>query len=290
MKLKIVATIVGFIGCMLLGACWQKQHEEAAEIAEEIADSLIMDSIYAEADTLLLDKETAITPLPASVDEFFGDFIFNFDQSNRLQRNRIRFPLPIIDIDGNKRLVEKRDWKHHYMFLQQDFCTVFWKSRQDMNLAQDTLISEAQVEQIYLHSRQINSFFFQRDSNTRQWMMIEEKIIPFEETELGPFLDFYRQFASDSVFQRHHIANPLSFSTVDEENEFALIEGNINKEQWFEFKPDMPKDILVNIHYGQDYHHPHRLFLQMRGINNGLQSLFTFKRHGEQWRLTALEN
>ena len=289
MKLKMAAAIAGIIGCMFLVACWQKQHEERTDDEEETADSLLKEPSEEDADTLFLDKVTADTPLPASVDELFGDFIFNFDQSNRLQRNRIHFPLRIVDANGKERFIERQDWKHHYLLLQQDFCTVLWKSRRQMDAEQDTVLTQAQVEQIYLHSREINTYYFKRNDNN-QWMLAEVRIIPFDKSEIGTFLDFYHQFASDSIFQRQHITDPLPFTTVDEDNEYALIEGSINKEQWFEFKPDMPQDVFVNINYGQKFHHSHRLLLQMRGIDNGLQSLLTFRRFGDQWRLTALEN
>ena len=291
MKLKMVVALGGIACCVVLGACWQKQQEaSSAEAESEATDTLTRENAEEAADTLLLDKETAETPMPATVDEFFGDFIYNFDQSNRLQRSRIVFPLPITETNGEQRLIERRDWKHHYLFLQQEFCTVLWNSHKQMDLAQDTSLTHARVEQIYLHSRKIQAFLFERDSLSRQWMLVGEQIIPFEHTELSSFLDFYRQFSTDSIFQRQHVVEPLQFTMVDEENEYELVNGVINRDQWFEFQPDMPRDVLININYGQTYNRRSRIYMQMRGINNGLQTLFTFQRKGEQWQLKAFEN
>ena len=290
MKRQIAAVVTVVVCCILLGACWNQQRKAASTSTEEATDTLTADSLFEDADTLLLDRETERAPLPASVDEFFGDFIFNFDQSNRLQRNRVRFPFTVVEANGNRRTIEQREWQHHYLFLQQEFCTVLWTSHHQMDLAEDTALTRASVEQIYLHSRQVNCFQFERDSISRQWFLTEERVIPFENVELSDFYDFYRKFTADSIFQRQHVANHLRYITYDEENEYEPIKGNINADQWFEFQPEIPQSVLTNINYGQTYGKAARIIMQMRGINNGLQNLFTFQREGDHWRLTVFEN
>lgn len=291
MKRQIAAVVTVVVCCLLLGACWNQQRKAAATpTEEESTDTLAADSLLEDADTLLIDRETAHTPLPAAVDEFFGDFIFNFDQSNRLQRNRIRFPFTIVEANGTRRTIQQREWQHHYLFLQQDFCTVLWTSHRQMKMAEDTTITRASVEQIYLHSRQVNSYRFERDSVSRQWFLTEERVLPFEDVELSDFYDFYSKFTADSIYQRHHVSNHLRYITYDEENEYEPIKGNINADQWFEFQPEIPQSVLTNINYGQAYGKAARIIMQMRGINNGLQNLFTFQREGDRWRLTVFEN
>lgn len=289
MKGKQAAILFSFVCIVIVVACVSRQQSESSQQEDNALDSLVADSIAAEADTLLLDLETRDTPLPEAVDEFFDDFIFSFDQSNRLQRSRIVFPLPVVDGNGETRFIQRQDWQHRYLFLRQDFCTVLWNSRRQMVLAQDSAVHDARVDQIYLHSRQIESYVFHRDSTTGQWMLTEECIIPFEHTDLAAFLDFYGKFATDSVFQRHHVADPLRFSTSDEDD-FNTIQGTINRDQWFEFQPEMPQDVLIHIAYGQTFTNPHRMLLQFRGIRNGLQCIFVFNRDREHWRLTEFEN
>lgn len=289
MKRKQAAILIGLVCMALAVGCVSRQNDTPSDTEESLLDSLAEDSIAAAADTLLLDLETRDTPLPKTVDEVFDDFIFSFDQSNRLQRSRIVFPLPVTEGNGEKHYIQRQEWQHHYLFLHQDFCTVLWNSRRQMDLAQDSTVHEARVDQIYLHSRQINSFVFQRDSMSGQWMLTEECIVPFEHTDIAPFLDFYSKFATDSIFQRHHVADPLRYSTSDNED-YDTVEGTINTDQWFEFQPEMPQDVLVHIAYGQTFANSHRMLLQFRGIRNGFQSLFIFHRDGERWRLTDYEN
>lgn len=289
MKGKQAAILISFVCAAMVVACVNHQNNSHLEQEDPVLDSLTADSIAAAADTLLLDTETMNAPLPEAVDELFDDFIFSFDQSNRLQRNRILFPLPVIEGNGETHYIQRQDWQHNYLFLHQDYYTVLWNSRRQMELAQDTTVNDARVDQIYLHSRQIDSYVFHRDSISRQWMLTEKCVVPFDHTDMAAFLDFYGKFATDSVFQRRHITDPLRFSTTDDDN-FEMVQGTINKEQWFEFQPDMPQDVLVHIAYGQTFSHPHQMLLQIRGISNGLQSLFVFHRDGESWRLTELEN
>ena len=289
MKGKQAAILLCFVCTAIIIACVSRQKNSSSEQDTNVLDSLAADSIAAEADTLLLDIETMDEPLPEAVDELFDDFIFSFEQSNRLQRNRIHFPLPVIDGNGETHYIQRQDWQHHYLFLHQDFCTVLWNSRRQMELAQDSTVRNARVDQIYLHSRQITSYVFHRDSTSGQWMLTEECIVPFEHTDMAPFLDFYSKFVTDSTFQRHHVADPLRFTTSDEDD-FTTVQGTINTDQWFEFQPEMPQDVLVHIAYGQTFTNTHRMLLQFRGISNGLQSLFVFHRDGERWRLTEFEN
>ena len=289
MKRKQAAILFCLVCIALVVACVSRHENNVSDSDESLLDSLAEDSIAAAADTLLLDLETLDTPLPKTVDEVFDDFIFSFDQSNRLQRSRIIFPLPVTEGNGEKHYIQRHEWQHHYLFLHQDFCTVLWNSRRQMDMAQDSSVCEARVDQIYLHSRQIDSYVFQRDSMTGQWMLTEECIVPFEHTDMAPFLDFYSKFVTDSLYQRHHVADPLRYSTSDNED-YDTVVGTINTDQWFEFQPEMPQDVLVHIAYGQTFSNKNRMLLQFRGIRNGLQSLFIFHRDGERWRLTDFEN
>jgi len=272
-----------------LATCTSKQQRAITDTPADEADSLFLDSLESAADTLLLDIETAEVPLPETVDELFNDFLFSFDQSNRLQRSRIRFPLPVVGVNGETTFLQRRDWQHHYLLLHRDFCTVLWNTRRQFSMAQDTTVSEARVDQIYLHSRMIESFVFQRDSVNGLWMLTELCKIPFGHTDLAPFLDFYREFTTDSAFQRRHVSDPLKYVTIDAET-YEPTTGSINADQWFEFQPEMPADVLINIAYGQTYNDPRRMILQLRGISNGMESILGFIHDGHTWRLRELEN
>ncbi len=282
--------VVAMLALMMLGGCSGNSSFRTKDGAYEFEDSVRMDSLLKAEDTLALDELTEEAPLPMSVDELFDDFIFSFDQSNRLQRARVEFPLMVIEADGSVRTIEHNDWHHHYVFLQQDFCTAFWDSPSQMRLPQDTTITHARLEHIFLHSRQVDAYIFNRDTMNGQWFLSEERISSFEHSPLASFFDFYQRFATDSIYQQQHLAQTLRFRTADEENDYEIIEGTIDADQWTEFAPELPEDVLVCINYGQSYNNPKQMLMQLRGISNGLQNLLRFQRDNGEWRLTEFEN
>ncbi|MCR4995542.1 MAG: DUF4348 domain-containing protein [Bacteroidales bacterium] len=256
----------------------------------ETEDSLQMDALLEAEDTLVLDELTEETPLPVSVDELFDDFIFNFDQSNRLQRGRIRFPLTVVEADGAHHSIERRDWHHANIFLHQDICTVFWNNAADMSMPRDTDIVHARLEHIFLHSKQVEVFVFDRDTISGQWYLTETQKTTFEHSPLASFLNFYQRFATDSIYQRQHLAHTLGFTTTIEESDYEVIRGTIDDEQWEQFAPELPQDLLVCVNYGQTYHNPNQIWMQLRGLSNGLQNLLRFQKSEGNWKLTEFEN
>lgn len=277
---------------LMLVACHSRREVSTASRnpSEKLTDAE-WDTLQADVDTFPLDEELAEEPVPVTVDEMFDDFAFAFDQSNRLQRQRIRFPLDVVEADGERHEIERSEWEHQSIFLGQDYCTVLWNARRQMTLNEDSSITEVSVEQIYLHSRQVEAFHFQRDTLSGQWQLTMRSTTPFEHFDLMNFLDFYRQFATDSIFQRQHVHDPLRFSMTYEDSETSSIEGTIDVDQWFEFAPEMPQDVITNIRYGQTYPNPNRIIMQMRGFSNSLQNLFTFRRNvSGEWQLIAFEN
>lgn len=258
---------------------------------EDVRNIMLHDSIVAETDTFATDTfALEPEPVPAAVDELFDDFIFTFDQNKRLQRERVRFPF-VIDEEGvTDSIVERSQWQHHHVFMLQDFCTVLWTSARQMLLSQDIDVSRADVEQIYLHSRNVTSFDFERDTVNGHWMLMRERRYNFDQTPLAHFLDFYARFATDSTYQRSHVSNQLRFVSTDEEGIEEPVVGFIDVDQWFEFAPELPRDVLTNIRYGQEYADLRRVIMQMRGISNGLQIELSFVREGDSWRLVGYEN
>lgn len=275
--------------CSGVLSCGRKQ--SSTEVAEwDAEEESVPDSVLAMGDTLLLDEEEETTAMPVAVDELFDDFVFAFDQSNRMQRRRVHFPFVVTAPDGDTLSVtHRRDWHHHYLFFQKDFCTALYNYAGQTKLSESTQGQWAVVEQIYLHQRQISQFHFDRDS-LGQWLLTSGQSLSFEQSELGSFLDFYREFSTDSIFQRQHISNTLHYVTFDEDMEYEPLEGTISADQWPQFAPELPRDVITNIRYGQTYDNPNRMVLEMRGIASGLQVLLYFQQQAGEWRLTGLEN
>ena len=291
MKLRSFAIFI--TGAMTLLACRDAGRAPIfsdAEVRQLMGgDTIGSTDATVEADTFAIEPE----PLPHAVDELFDDFIFAFDQNTALQMERVRFPFHI-DAIGNEAdsIVNRQQWHHHHVFMHQDFYTVLWGSPREMLLADDIDVAQAAVEQIYLHSRNATSLDFQRDSTSGKWQLVAEQRRSFDEmsSSMMDFLDFYANFATDSIFQRRHVSNNLRFVSTDEDGEDEPIVGFIDVDQWFEFAPELPRDVLTNIRYGQDYSNLRRVIMQMRGISNGLEIQLSFVRDNGTWRLVGYEN
>ncbi len=287
----VVAAIVLCVAVACLSACGGRGSLSKSDADEVEIDSVLLDSIFESEDTFDLDDEPSLEVSKLPQNELFDDFIFKFDNSARLQRSRVHFPLPVSSVSGETQSISLSEWRHHSLFLGQDFCTVLWNSRSQMDLAKDSSVIKASIEHIYLHSRTINSYLFERDTLNGQWMLTQISDTPFEDNILHQFFDFYRQFATDSTYQRLHVRSPLRFTTIDEDAEYETISGTIDPDQWFEFAPELPQDVITNVNYGQAYPNPNRMVLQMRGLANGLQTLMVFQRDlSGNWQLTDYEN
>ncbi len=259
------------------------------------ADSL-WDVFDDEPDTQLL--ATGMTASPeaeedacddGSIDELFDDFAFAFDASERLQRCRVVFPITVTT-DTSVVTYDSRQWHHPTLFLGLDYCTVLWNTEAEMQSYDDVNSRYAAIEHISLLRRTITAYAFERDSITDRWMLTAQTETGFDHSELASFLDFYRRWAADSVYQCRHLAHTLRYTMADENTEEGSIEGFIAAEQWPEFAPEVPADMLVNVRYGQTYHDPAQIVMQVRGLSNSMQNLLTFRRDGLTWRLTAFSN
>lgn len=239
------------------------------------------------ADSLeqIAEKET---PKPMEADELFDDFIFNYASDENLQRQRTVFPLPYYNVDTPSR-IEKKYWKHDYLFTRQSYYTMLFDNEEDMDLIGDTTLNSVQVEWIFLQTHMVKKYYFERKNG--MWMLEAINLRHMEKGENENFVDFYTHFASDSLYQREHIRNPLQFVTIDPDDEFSILETTLDVDQWFAFRPNLPTDKLSNINYGQKNEDlSDSKILKVNGIGNGYSNVFYFKKRNGEWELYKYED
>ena len=148
--------IAGVILLGLLGACSNKKAkiDPFASITQEV------DSIRHKADSIHLD-ELPEDPQPIQADESFDDFIYNFASDDVLQRQRVKFPLPYYNGD-KKANIEERNWKHDNLFTKQHYYTLLFDKEEDMDLVGDTSLTSVQVEWIFVKTRMMKKYYFER--------------------------------------------------------------------------------------------------------------------------------
>lgn len=225
--------------------------------------------------------------MPKAADELFDDFLFNFAASRKLQMERIHFPLAVYRNDKLKKHIAKRHWKMEHFFMRQDYYTLIFDNRKQMNLMKDTTIDHVVIEKVFYSRKVVQQFLFNRING--QWMMTSINYKPMYQNMNSSFLKFYGSFATDTAFQSRHLHNPVKFTGPDPDDDFSTMTGEIEPETWPAFAPQLPHGMIYNIIYGQKYTESSQKIFVIRGIANGMETRLTFKRIKGRWQLMKLE-
>ena len=66
------------------------------------------------------------------------------------------------------------------------------------------------------------------------------------------------------------------------------MEGLLTPDTWPAFAPELPRDMIYNIIYGNTTTQGNQKIFVIRGIANGLEMELTFKKTDGKWMLTRL--
>ena len=225
--------------------------------------------------------------LPKAADELFDDFMYYFATNERLQRRRIAFPLTIVDEKRNeKSTVDEEQWKMEPFFTTDDSYTLIFDNSEQREALQDTTIDCTVVEKIFLEDDSVCQYAFKR--NDGRWMLTGIRMQAMAVNPYAAFLNFYREFTKDSVFQRKSLSDEIAFTGPDPDDDFSTMEGFITPEAWDAFAPELPTDSIYNIVYGEQNASAKEKVLVICGISNGLETELTFQQKKGKWKLTKL--
>lgn len=274
--------ILGFILFAFLFSCGNKK----ANMSPFDAITGMVDSANHVTDTV---SHTSVEAEPEdAADELFDDFIFNYASDEALQRQRTVFPLPYNDgetVSG----IEEESWEHDNLFARQNYYTMLFDKESDMEMVGDTALTSVQVEWIFLKTRVVKKYNFQRDKG--RWMLRSIDLRHIDKRQNEDFIDFYARFATDSLYQSRHISDPLQYITIDPDDEFSILETTLDLNQWYAFRPVMPAEQLSNIDYGQkNDDHSNTKILKVNGIGNGFSNIFYFRKRGGEWEMYKYED
>lgn len=272
-----------FAACMLM-LTWTTGCSDKKPVA---ADSVVVDSLPA-VDTAAVDTMDQLISeqqMPKAADELFDDFIFNFAANRKLQMNRIKFPLKVVDGDEVS-YIKKGQWKMEHFFMDQGYYTLIFDNMKQMDLVKDTSINNVVVEKVYLGEEKVKKYMFERLGG--RWMLTSVQTNAMIQNTNASFLAFYQRFASDPDFQLESLNNPVMFTGPDPDDDFSTMTGEIAPETWSAFAPELPSGFIYNIMYGQKYTEGNHKIFVMRGIANGMEMELTFKKIDGKWKLTAL--
>ena len=183
--------IAGVILLGILSSCGNKKTniDPFASITKEV------DSVRQIADSSHHDKSPE-DPQPIQADESFDDFIYNFASDDVLQRQRVKFPLPYYNGD-KKSNIEERNWKHDDLFTKQHYYTLLFDREEDMDLVVDTSLTSVQVEWMFVKTRMVKRYYFERIKGA--WILEAINLRPIEQSDNENFVEFFGHFATDSL-------------------------------------------------------------------------------------------
>ena len=256
---------------------------DTASVADTVAgEDIITDTVPEDA----MDSLISATPMPKAADELFDDFLFNFTANKKLQYERVKFPLKVMEGDSES-TIEKKDWVIEKFFMKQEFYTLILDEESQLALSKDTTVDHVIIEKINLKEKSVEQHVFERENGL--WMLTGINRNTMYQNPNKSFLNFYEKFASDSLFQIESMNDPVSTILPDPEDDFTMIEGDFHPEQWPEFCPmELPADFIYNVIYGQKYSQTNQKLFVIRGISNGLEVEMTFKNKNGNWKLTKI--
>lgn len=252
-----------------------------------------IDSVKAAADSIPVDtvqKKVVEEVVPATADESFADFFYNFASDADFQKSRIVFPLSSYNGKSVTR-ISPEDWQYDPMFSKLPVYTILFDKEEDLEVEKEDHVKSVQVEWIYFRERRLKRYYFERKKDSWFLEAINVQVMkPATETP-EDFYTFYGKFVTDSLFQHERLKKPLSFVTPDPDDEFQILETVLDEGQWFAFRPPLLKDFLTNVRYGQaDVPASRTKVIEVKGFGNGFNNMLCFERADGIWKLVRFED
>ena len=189
--------------------------------SSEVGDAAI-DSVDSAAEVI------ASTPMPKAADQLFDDFFFNFIANKKLQRNRIKFPLPVVRNNGTQKL-QKGQWKMDPFFRPQGYYTLIFDKEAQMKYSKSTDLDSVIVEKIYLRKGIVEQYWF--DHQDGIWELNKIRDISFKESYNASFFSFLSRFFANRG--KGFVKNPLAYTGPDPNGEeVATINTTIPADEW----------------------------------------------------------
>lgn len=275
--MKRLIPFASLASLLLLAACGGRERIPTPEEWME-------DTLKAQADTLVLVVDK---PLPASVDELFGDFFYNFATDDLFARSRVRFPLRSRSYPDEE-FITREQWVEQKPLQARECFSVIYEREQDMEIQQDTTLRKVQVWHIYLNEHREECYYFLRVDG--RWVLRDYDLLDWDDTPLAGFLDYLAAMGADTLRYADYVRFPLQWVTVSDDGEETLTE-ELWEEDWEELRGELPlpEGELVCIDYGQPALSENRKVLSMEGLSSGLFVKYKFDKVGGHWWLYEVE-
>ena len=283
--------LLGFcIAMCLFVACGKRQGESQPTLSTPVlvtSDKVYLDTLE-EGDL----EELFFSPVEENFfsgrDGIFEEFLYEFCADSAMQMHRIHFPLPYLH-SGEETMLSEEDWTTLGLLNLTDIYHTLFEHDAEMDIERDTSVRKANLECVDMKSKVVRVFSFEKQGEW--WMLHRINELMFNEYRHRDFYSFYYRFITDSLYQSVHVNDPMTFVTVDPEDDFNILEANIDMEQWFAFNPLLPEHLLMNVEYGvKPSRRPTRKILTCKSLGGNFNTTSYFRRIGGEWVLTRFED
>ncbi|MBQ8606770.1 MAG: DUF4348 domain-containing protein [Bacteroidaceae bacterium] len=279
--MKGIKGIIYWVLAVFCCACMGQKGTDTEKENRQMRKQLLLQEF---ADTLLSEQDT----FPLNADKLFEDFLYLYAMEENVQRHRTIFPLPHRCAEGDS-LIEKSEWIYQRIFPENEFYLMLFDNEEQMEIEKDTSINQVVLSNVDVLTEQMKNYCFIRQNG--RWALKNIESCFLKSSENSDFLRFFSQFVNDSVYQNSCLEDPLTFVTVDSEDEFTIIEATINKEQWFAFAPVLPKGRLVVLDYGQkQLEKSLQKVVILKDLSGSTYQIFHFDKEGKSWKMTKYED
>lgn len=255
----------------------------------DAADSAANDSAVVTAvDTAKIDTVVESAPMPKAADKLFADFFFDFISKKKVQMARILFPLK--SVNGSQvKMIQRGAWKMERFYQNQEYYTQIFDDARQMAHVEKSKADTVIVEKIHLGNGVVEQYLFNHPEG--KWMLAELRTGGLAESSNAGFLTFLQKFFADKGYQMSHVKNPLNYYGPDPEDDESSknVSRKIPAASWAEFIPEIPKDQIYNILYGQKYGEGNEKIFLFKGVSNGLETQLHFRRNGSNWKLVKIQ-
>lgn len=266
-------------------ACVRQKPEASAPPASSVVP--VADTL-AEVDSDSLFFSPVEEKVFSGEDGIFEEFLHEFCADTMMQKHRIDFPLPCLR-KGQETLVGEQEWASLNLLGLTDIYYTLFERDAEMEAERDTAMRKAHVECVDVKAGQVRTFLFEKIGGC--WRLLKMHEAEMASYKHRDFFTFYHRFVADSLFQSLHVNDPMTFVTLDPEDDFNILEANIDMEQWFAFRPMLPEHLLVNVDYGvKPSRRPKRKILTCKSLGGNFSTTSYFRRIDGEWMLTRFED
>lgn len=223
--------------------------------------------------------------------ELIYDFYYQFCSDNTFQLSRIKFPLKIISSDNNINYIEKKDWKHDYLFFSLQYAThIIEDNRSDLDYSAD-YGDYAIFSWIYPLLYKKKDYYFIRENN--KWFLSRIETNTLKSNDSENFINFLFRFMNDSSFQISRTKFPFKINTwTGTEEESKDTTYFKVQSQWSFISLYNGLDSLTNFSndLNSEIKDRNNINVMIQGVENGIAMTYRFQKIDNLWFFVELED